>query len=922
MNTLLSIMLVLFLLPMHGTAKAPLHQHDVDLWNVVNPLNTTVTFLNTGAHPDDERSDLLAYLSRGLGIKTASLIANRGEGGQNEIGSELGDGLGIIRSNEMIEAAGVTGVKAYHLSQTTSDPIYDFGFSKSPEETLEKWGEDLTYERFIRFIREYQPDIVMPSFRNVANQHGHHRAATILSERAFEDAANPNIYPEHLEEGLSTWQMKKFYLPAASAETATTSIEIGDYDPIYDMSYPQIGEASRYLHKSQGMGRDVPVEPRQFHLELVGNVTDGEDEDLFSGIPYNFYDWAEIVPNQGLHNQLTKLQQKLDTIVDSYPNREVIFSDAHQALKDVKKVTKKVGKSELDPDLKHDLLHKLEIKEEQLNEVSLVASGLDVETTLNSPVLTQGEQTTATVKVENKGAFTVKHIDLAIAAPSTWEVDKDKHIKKILPGETITFEFNVIVPEEEKFYHPYEEPILQTNLSIKEKGEVSENALNFTDTVAVLPDVSLTTKPANVVINTADMQDFYTLSVEAKNYVNGTKEVDVSLDLPEGWQSEPVEHTIKLDNRFDTKEIEFSIIPPEDVKEGELDIHVKALSDGKKYDSTIQEITYDHINHEYFQYPTLVHVASFELLKPGNLKVGYIESGFDEVADYLINVGFDVTKLKETDLSSADLSEYDTIVTGIRANLARADLIANNERLKEYARNGGHVVFQYHKPGDNWDINETLPYSLELGMPSIEWRVTDETAPVTMTKPDHPLFNYPNKITDADWDGWVQERGLYFPMNWDDRYETFVSMADPNEDPFDGGILMAEYGEGTYLYTNLVFYRQIANQVSGGYRIFTNLISYGHETTTTASTVNDIQALVEKFARQDTFENKEIVQALQLHLTAVSHYEKEENTAKLVKHMNGFKELLDYQKEHGLISVDAYESLHLASDSLIANWEQ
>src|SRR5699024_1720912 len=206
-NTLLSIMLVLFLLPIHGTAEtfsqngttqdATLkNDQDVDLWNVVNPLNTTVTFLNTGAHPDDERSDLLAYLSRGLGVKTSSLIANRGEGGQNQIGTELGDGLGIIRSNEMIEAAEVTGVKAYHLSETTSDPIYDFGFSKSPEETLEKWGEELTYERFIRFIREYQPDIVMPSFRNVESQHGHHRAAAILSERAFEDAADPTVYPE------------------------------------------------------------------------------------------------------------------------------------------------------------------------------------------------------------------------------------------------------------------------------------------------------------------------------------------------------------------------------------------------------------------------------------------------------------------------------------------------------------------------------------------------------------------------------------------------------------------------------------------------------------------------------------------------------------------------------------------------------
>src|SRR5690625_2494348 len=933
-HILFSLTLVLFLLPIHGLAETlPQHsqvqdttldnEQDDELWNVINPLNTTVTFLNTGAHPDDERSDLLAYLSRGLGVKTSSLIANRGEGGQNEIGSELGDGLGIIRSNEMIEAADVTGVKAYHLSETTSDSIYDFGFSKSPEETLEKWGEDLTYERFIRFIREYQPDIVMPSFRNVENQHGHHRAATILSEQAFEDAADPDVYPEHLDEGLSIWQMKKLYLPAESEDTATTSLEIGDYDPIYDMSYPQIGEASRYLHKSQGMGNDIPVEPRQFHLELVDHSVD-DDGDLFSGIPYDFNDWADLVTNQGLSNQLSKLQQKLDTIVDAYPNRDDIFPEAHQTLKDIQKVMKKTKNTNLDADLKHDLIHKLEIKEDQLNEVSLITSSLNIETTLNSPVLTQGEQTTATVKVENTGSLTVKHIELALAAPNSWDVDDSKNISKLEPGETETLEFNLTVPEEATLYHPYDEPVVQTNVSLKERGATSENNLDFEDTVAVLPDISLTTNPENVVINTAELQDSYTVSVEAKNYFEGEKEADISLDLPEGWQSEPENHKVNLEERLDTEHVEFSIIPPEDIDEGEFDIHIKAVSDGKEYDSTIQEISYDHINHEYFEFPAKVHATSFELLKPDNLKIGYIESGFDEVADYLANVGFDVTKLTEEDLSSADLSKYDTIVTGIRANLAREDLIANNDRLKEYASNGGHVVFQYHKPGDNWDIEGTLPYSLEIGMPSIEWRVADENAPVTMTQPDHDLFNYPNNITDADWDGWVQERGLYFPMNWDDNFETFVSMADPDEEPFDGGILMADYGEGTYLYTNLVFYRQIANQVPGGYRIFTNLISYGHDDEQKEpedDTVNEILELVDQFAENGAIEDEEVVRSLQLHLMASSHYENQEEGEKLVKHMNGFKDLLNFYNDNEQMSEEVHESLTTATDAIIEKWE-
>jgi hypothetical protein len=198
------------------------------------------------------------------------------------------------------------------------------------------------------------------------------------------------------------------------------------------------------------------------------------------------------------------------------------------------------------------------------------------------------------------------------------------------------------------------------------------------------------------------------------------------------------------------------------------------------------------------------------------------------VADYLSNAGLDVTKLTESDLASGDLSQYDTIVVGIRAYLSREDLAANNDRLKQYVENGGHVVVQYHKPNDGWVTKDTAPYPLTIGSPSIRWRVTDENAAVTVLQPESPLFNYPNKITDNDWDNWVQERGLYYPMDWDERFETFVRMGDPNEEPFDGGILMANYGEGTYLYTNLVFYRQIQGQVPGGYRIFTNLISYGH----------------------------------------------------------------------------------------------
>nr|WP_309100186.1 NEW3 domain-containing protein [Fredinandcohnia onubensis] len=822
---LMSILLLVSLFPPLSLAQEQ-SEADVELWNAVKPLDTTVTFLNTGAHPDDERSDFLAYLSRGLGVKTASLIANRGEGGQNAIGNELGNALGIIRSNEMIEAAKVNGVKAYHLSETTSDAIYDFGFSKSPDETLEKWGEDVTYERLIKFIRTYQPDIVMPSFLNVDSQHGHHRLINILSLQAFEDAADPSVFPEQLENGLEPWQIKKLYLPVSEKE-ATTSIEIGDYDPIYGMSYPQLGEASRYLHKSQGMGRDIPVEPRQTHLKLEKSAVEAETSDLFAGVPYDFHAWADIVPAKNISEQLDTLQNNLENIIELYPNRGAILPVSQKALGAVQKLISTTKSGKLDDALKNDLLHKLELKEEQLQQVSLVSSNLAVDTEIGSYVLTQGEQTQVEVTVTNNGKQKIHHIEAALLTPENWKHEGASQLKHLKPGESKTVSFNVTVPADAEYFQPYDHASIQAQLTFKENGVETTSVIDLDNTVSVLPELSVTPDPVNITVNTANVQDEIPVSVKVKNYANGAKTAKVSLDLPEGWTSEPAVGEVNFTERFEEKVVSFTLVPPSTVAEGNFTIAAIAEEDGKSFNTTVQEIKYEHINDSYFMYPAAINGVAFELLKPDNLKVGYIDSGFDTIADSLINAGFDITKLTPEDLATGDLSQYDTIVTGIRATLGREDLLANNERLLEYVENGGHLVMQYVTAADPWDAELTPPHYLKIGTPSIRWRVTDENAKIDVLQPEHDLFNFPNKITDKDWDNWVQERGLYFPMEWDESYETFVSMADPNEDPFTSGILMAEYGEGTYLYTNLVFYRQIGAQVPGGYRIFANLISYG-----------------------------------------------------------------------------------------------
>ncbi len=801
--------------------------HNEELWSAVKPLSTITSFLNTGAHPDDERSHLLAYLSRGLGVHTASLIANRGEGGQNEIGEELGNALGIIRSREMIEASEVTGVEAFHLSETTSDPIYDFGFSKSPDDTLNIWGEDVTYERFIRLIRQFKPDIVMPAFLDVESQHGHHRAITQLSLKAFEDAADPDVFPQHSEIGLDPWQIKKIYLPV-DEEEATIGFEIGDYDPVYDMTYPQLGEESRYLHKSQGMGNDIEPGSQMQYLQLaesvVGDQTD--EQSIFQGLHYDFYQYAADLSKSDnkIKGHLQNLQKQLNQVIKAYPDSDTVLEEAHQALKQVRKTKERVESFTFDEVDKNDLLHRLDIKEEQLTEVSQVASQLDVTTTVAKPTLTQGDQTSVTVELENHGQTDLTDVSVDLNAPRDWDVSNATNVDTLDSGATTSVEFDVGVADAADFYDPYAEDTISAQVTY----QVDNESITFVDTTeettAVLPEVGLKANPGSLAINTAKDQEEIEIDVEVTNNTNDNLTTDIGLQVPDGWENVDSK-TVSLGTEDGETTVTFNLTPPEGIDHNSsLNITPVATVDEKQLSTSIQVISYDHIGTFYYLTDASIDVSAFDLQFDDDLRVGYVESGFDTVADSLTEVGMDVTKIE--DFGSADLSNYDTVVVGIRAYLSREDLLEHNDRLLEFAENGGNVVVQYHKPWDNWDSETTAPYPLTLGEPSIEWRVTDEDSDYEILQPEHPLFNQPNEITENDWSGWIQDRGLYYPMEWDNQYETLLTMTDLDGDTFESGILVTDYGEGSYIYSNLVWYRQIQGLVPGGYRTFTNLISY------------------------------------------------------------------------------------------------
>ncbi|SEH43059.1 N-acetylglucosaminyl deacetylase, LmbE family [Halobacillus karajensis] len=828
-----------FLLMISGFASTPAisfaedepPSSDLELWEAVAPLTTTASFMNTGAHPDDERSQFLAYLSRGKGIETSFLLSTRGQGGQNEIGSELGDSLGIIRTNELQASSDVLGIDIFFLNQAFEDDIKDFGFSKSPEETLDKWGESATYERLIYHIRKFKPDVLMPSFRNVDTQHGHHRAMTLLTEKAFDDAADPSVFPEQLQDGLTTWQSKKLYLPAETEEETTLSIEIGQYDEHYDMTYPQLGEKARYLHESQGMGRDLGEGSVSVDLQLVrstvGDIPEKEDH-LYEGIPYDFSEYSSILKKEGnqYKKNLNQFQHQLEKVKEAYPNHNDVRNQAEKAYQHLQTLQSKLEKDHKLPEqLLHTLKHKLKIKEEQLTHTLFTAGQLDIEVEVEDPHLTYKDTTDISVTIKNNGLKKVQGLTAALSTPEDWEV-RGHHKKTTLqPGQTKTYDYQ-LKANSRNYYDAYDPSRITAEVSFKTKGHTITDEYTPEERLALLPEVSLKTNPENIVINTKDMEDTLPLEVTVEKFAEEELTTEISLDLPENWQSKPASQSIHFEADEKEKTMTFDLLPPEDVDEGEFKVTPEAQVNDIQLTHNVQTIDYNHIGTNYYLSNADMEGVAFPLQYPEDLKVGYVESSFDEVADQLINVGMDITKLSEQDLSTADLSQYDTIVTGIRAYLSREDLLLQNERLLEYVNNGGHLVVQYNKPWDNWDAETTAPYPLVIGQPSIKWRVTREDAPVEVLKPESPLFNFPNVIQQSDWDGWVQERGLYFPMDWSSEFETFVSVADPGEEPFEGGILKADYGKGTYIYSNLVWYRQIQNQVPGGYRIFTNLISY------------------------------------------------------------------------------------------------
>ena len=762
----------------------------LDLWRALTALRSIVSFMNTGAHPDDETSAMLAALRFRDGIDISYACSTRGEGGQNDIGTETTEALGVLRTAEMEAACDQLDLRMYWLSEGPDDPIFDFGFSKSGKETLGKWGRERTLARFVEIIRRERPDIICPTFLDVPGQHGHHRAMTEAAHTVMGLSADPDFKGSD----LPAWQVKKLYLPAWSGAgqaydddlpppPATLTVTATDSDPVTGWSFARIGQQSRVLHATQAMGRWVRRgDETDFPLHLAQTRVTGPDTDIVSSLPATLTD----LPAPEASEHLEVAQKGIDAALAAFPSCPEVLVYTTRAL-----TALRYARDALSADNQSAFGHKLARKEEQLSKVIRIAAGVELRATLAKDVLRPGDSVDVVFETD-PGAAT---LDVSTFLPSGWSQN----------GDTLSLDKTATTS------NPYpdtylpgapEAPCLSVNVTVH--GLTSTTTVPFETTPVVVPTRAATISPKAEIINTAAPNRTIVVRVEDV----GPLDADVTLKVPEGWHAE------RTDNQFFIK-------APKDLQTG---LYVLTLQIEGEDAASIQHIQRAHITPRALVRAAEIKVRVVNATLP-DVRVGYIGGGNDRIAHWLSRMGTDVTDLSDTDLTDVTLAKFDTIVVGIFAMKFRPGLSDAMPRLHAWTRNGGTLVTLYHRPWDNWDAETTAPYRLEIGQPSLRWRVTDEAAKVDLLEPDHSLLHTPNEIGADDWANWHKERGLYFAKDWDVAYKPLISMHDPDEAPLHGAWLAADVGAGRHIHMSLILHHQMEKLSPGAFRIMANLLA-------------------------------------------------------------------------------------------------
>lgn len=834
-------------------------------------LGTTARLMQVVAHPDDEDGGMLTLESRGKGATVLLQTLNRGEGGQNKVGSNLFDVLGVLRTLE------VTAADRYYGIDQRFTRVADFGFSKNADETFQKWqGHDIALSDLVRVMRTFRPDVLVARFSGTDRDgHGHHQASSILAREAFRAAADPERFPEQIKEGLQPWQVKKLYIGnvcgfgalTCGDENYTVKLSTGEANTRLGMTYIQLAMQGLKHQLSQGAGGwSVDAGPHYAFYRLADSVlppaadAKAHEQDFFDGIDTSLPGVATAMGREAIRAPFLRaalLEIEGDIAAAKAAAEHDPARAAGQLLAGLEATRRSIDLLKGYPvssATKTEVWTELGTKAEQLEKAANLALGVAFQVNADVPA---GENAdTAFVAVPGQS------FDITTQFSSRVKVDLKEVVLDLPPGWTAVKRgsgaaatFRVTVAKDAAYTRPYwhrddperdaintiddpryvtlpfPPPPVQAHASYTLNGKpglaravamvgykeapagVVERAL------AAAPAFSVMLEPGAQVIPTSG-DAACMVKVAVSSNLTGAAEGQLRLETPAGWRSEPASAVLKFQRRGERQEAEFKVFH-DGLTESRTQIRAVFEAGGSKYSEGYSVVTREDLNTFYYYQPAVQRVSVVDVKIPAGLKVGYIMGAGDDIPAVLQQIGMDVTTIAAEKLASENLGRYGTIVLGIRAYDTQKEIADNNKKLLDYVFSGGTLIVQYNASATDFNKGNFTPFHAQMSRA----RVSVEEAPVQILAPEDGVFHTPNEITARDFDGWVQERGLYFMDQWDSSFTPLLSCHDPGESEQKGGLLRARYGKGTYIYAGYAFFRQLPAGVPGAIRLYVNLLA-------------------------------------------------------------------------------------------------
>jgi LmbE family N-acetylglucosaminyl deacetylase len=808
-------------------AQAPQKLDAAEIKQALNKLNVVGTVMYLAAHPDDENTRLIASMANEKNLRTSYLAMTRGDGGQNLVGTEIREYLGIIRTQELLAARRTDGGEQFFTRAN------DFGFSKDPFETLNVWDKDDVLADVVWNIRRFRPDVIITRFDTSlvegGSMHGHHTASARLAMEAFDIANDPSVYPEQLK-FVQPWQPKGLYWNSYNfggngadfeGQKGYLTIDLGAYNPLLGLSYDEISALSRSNHKSQGFGSTGRRgESKEFLMRWKGAPT---SKDAFENIDQT---WNRVKGGKAIGDLLAKANKNF-----RIENPTAIIGDLMEARTKLLQIEDEYWKT---------------VKLSELDLVIKSILGIYLEVAADDAIKVVGDKVSLSIEAINRSDVNVKLQgveipSLGLSKQFDKALENNQSFKDRLEGiipqmensqpywlrkEGSTGMYNV---ENQELRGLPENPAalpVTFNLSVDGKPYSFHSAVKYKENDRVEGELY---KPFVIVpkafVNIAEsVLVFADNEPKEVNLIvkSGTDNLKgkLTLDLPTGWKSSPASYDFDLKKKNDEARYKFQVLPPNQPQEAKLTAKVEI--DGVIYDQGLKIIEYGYIPRQVIYPKSEAKIVRLDLQRKGQY-VGYIMGSGDEVPQSLEQIGYNVTILDPNSVTKESLAAFDAVIIGVRAFNTEERMPYIQPELMEFVKGGGTVIAQYNTSMRDQPAIGPYPFSISRD------RVTVEEAEVRILAPNHPLIDGPNKITSKDFDGWVQERGLYFPDKWDEKYTAILSSNDPGDKPNDGGLLVAEYGQGYFVYTGYSWFRELPAGVPGAFRIFSNMISLGNQ---------------------------------------------------------------------------------------------